>query len=859
VIVIAAGGTGGHFFPAEALATELLARGRRIALMTDARSGGLQSAVFAGHEHYVIRGAGIAGRGVVRAARAAVALAAGTVQARSVMARLGTAAVVGFGGYPSVAPVLATRLMRHRPTVILHEQNAVLGRANRFLARHADALALSFADTTRVPEIAATVVTGNPVRPAIAALAGAAYAPPGDMVNLLVLGGSLGARVFSDVVPPALATLPEHLRARLSVVQQCRPEDLDRVRGTYAQAGIAAELAAFFPDVADRLARAHLVIARAGASTVAELAVAGRPSILVPLPGAIDDHQAANARALSDARGASVIAQTGFTPPVLAEHLTLLLKAPDMLAHAALAARLVARADATARLADLVEDLMRKNTPPPLEGGEVFFSRRAHMRALPLSIGTIHFVGIGGIGMSGIAEVLHNLGYSVQGSDIADSANVKRLRDAGIPVAVGHDAANLGAAQVVVVSSAVKRDNPEIAAARTKLIPVVRRAEMLAELMRLRWSIAVGGTHGKTTTTSLVAAVLEAAKLDPTVINGGIINAYGTNTRLGAGDWMVVEADESDGSFLRLPAVIAVVTNMDPEHLDHWGTPEAMIAGYDQFVANVPFYGFAVLCIDHPSVQQMIPRLSDHRIITYGFSPQADVRAERVVPDKLGSTFEVIVTDRARNRQRRMGPFRLPMLGSHNVQNALAAVAVGLEMEIDDATLRSAFLGFKGVKRRFTKTGEAGGITVIDDYGHHPVEIAAVLKAARQAGARDVIAVVQPHRYTRLHSLFDEFCTCMNDAGHVIVADVYPAGEAPIEGMNRDALVEGLRARGHRSVVPLPSPARLAEMVHAMARSGDYVVCLGAGSITQWATTLPAELTALQAAAAPRRAAGGER
>jgi UDP-N-acetylmuramate--alanine ligase len=322
---------------------------------------------------------------------------------------------------------------------------------------------------------------------------------------------------------------------------------------------------------------------------------------------------------------------------------------------------------------------------------------------------------------------------------------------------------------------------------------------------------------------------------------------------------MVVEADESDGSFLRLPAVIAIVTNMDPEHLDHWGSAEAMIAGYDQFVANVPFYGFAVLCIDHGSVQQMIPRLSDHRIITYGFSPQADVRAERVTPDKLGSTFEVIVTDRARNRQRRMGPFRLPMLGSHNVQNALAAVAVGLEMEIDDATLRSAFLGFKGVKRRFTKTGEAGGITVIDDYGHHPVEIAAVLKAARQAGARDVIAVVQPHRYTRLHSLFDEFCTCMNDAGTVIVADVYAAGEAPIEGVDRDALVEGLRERGHRSVVALPSPARLAEMVNAIARPGDFVVCLGAGSITQWAAALPAELTELQAAATPRRAAGGER
>jgi UDP-N-acetylmuramate--alanine ligase len=469
------------------------------------------------------------------------------------------------------------------------------------------------------------------------------------------------------------------------------------------------------------------------------------------------------------------------------------------------------------------------------------------MRALPLSIGTIHFVGIGGIGMSGIAEVLHNLGYSVQGSDISDSPNVQRLRGEGISVAVGHDPANLGAAQVVVTSTAVKPDNVEVKAARARFLPVVRRAEMLAELMRLRWAIAIGGTHGKTTTTSLIAAVLEAAHMDPTVINGGIINAYGTNTRMGAGEWMVVEADESDGSFLRLPATIAVVTNMDVEHLDHWGTGEAMLAGYDQFVQNVPFYGFAVLCIDHPAVQQMIPRLSDRRIITYGFSPQADVRADKLVTDRMGATFEVSIADRARGRTRKMGPFRLPMLGQHNVQNALAAVAIAAEMEIDDATLRNAFASFRGVKRRFTKTGEAGGITVIDDYGHHPVEIAAVLKAARQAGARDVVAVMQPHRYTRLSSLFDDFCTCMNDAGTVIVADVYAAGEQPIPGVNRDALVEGLRARGHRSVVPLPGPEHLAEMVHAIARSGDFVVCLGAGNITGWAAALPAQLAALQA------------
>jgi UDP-N-acetylmuramate--alanine ligase len=475
------------------------------------------------------------------------------------------------------------------------------------------------------------------------------------------------------------------------------------------------------------------------------------------------------------------------------------------------------------------------------------------MRALPLNIGPIHFVGIGGIGMSGIAEVLHNLGYAVQGSDIAEGYNVTRLRNAGITVHIGHAEENLGAAQVVVTSTAVKRDNPEVAAARARFLPVVRRAEMLAELMRLKWSIAVGGTHGKTTTTSLVAAVLEAAKLDPTVINGGIVNAYGTNTRLGAGEWMVVEADESDGSFLKLPAVVAVVTNMDPEHLDHWGTADAMKQGFMDFVGNIPFYGFAVLCADHPEVQAMIPRLSDRKLITYGFSPQADVRAERVITDRMGATFEVVVQDRVTKRTRRMKPFRLPMLGQHNVLNALAAVAIAVEMDVPEDTIRTALTNFKGVKRRFTRVGESGGITVIDDYGHHPVEIAAVLKAARQAGARDVVAVVQPHRYSRLHALFEEFCTCMNDAGTVIVADVYAAGEQPIEGVDQDALVEGLRAHGHRSVVPLPGPENLAEMVNAIAKAGDYVVCLGAGSITTWAHALPEQLASLQAMTGSRR------
>jgi len=464
------------------------------------------------------------------------------------------------------------------------------------------------------------------------------------------------------------------------------------------------------------------------------------------------------------------------------------------------------------------------------------------MRALPLDIGVIHFVGIGGIGMSGIAETLHNLGYKVRGSDLADSYNTKRLRDRGVPIELGHRAENLGDASVVVVSSAVKQDNPEVLAARARLLPVVRRAEMLGELMRLKWSIAIGGTHGKTTTTSLVAALLEAGGFDPTVINGGIINNYGTNARLGAGDWMVVEADESDGSFMKLPATIAIVTNMDPEHLDYYGSVEAMNKSYETFVENIPFYGFAALCIDHPVVQAMIPRLIDRRIITYGFSPQADVRATDLTMHPDGSQYRVVITDRYRDTQREIANVRLPMVGRHNVQNSLAAIAVANEMGVEDAKLRSGLAGFGGVKRRFTRTGEARGVTVIDDYGHHPVEIKAVLAAARQACRGKVVAVVQPHRYTRLHSLFNDFCACFNDADVVLVADVYAAGEQPIEGVNAEALVQGMREHGHRHVDYMPDPKLLARQVAPLVRSGDMVVCLGAGSITYWAASLPAEL-----------------
>ncbi|WP_421706942.1 UDP-N-acetylmuramate--L-alanine ligase [Algihabitans sp.] len=478
------------------------------------------------------------------------------------------------------------------------------------------------------------------------------------------------------------------------------------------------------------------------------------------------------------------------------------------------------------------------------------------MRALPLDIGLLHFVGIGGIGMSGIAEILHNLGYQVQGSDISESANVRRLRALGIEVAVGHRAENVTQAQVVVVSSAIKPDNPELLAARERFLPVVRRAEMLAELMRLKWSIAVGGTHGKTTTTSLVAALLEAGDLDPTVINGGIINAYGTNARLGAGDWMVVEADESDGTFTKLPSAIAIVTNIDPEHLDHYGTAEALDRAFETFVENIPFYGFAVLCIDHPGVQALIGRIEDRRIVTYGFSPQAEVRAEALEASASGSRFSVVISDRAGESRRRIDELFLPMVGRHNVENALSAVAVALEMGLSDETIRAGLAGFAGVKRRFTRTGEARGVTVIDDYGHHPVEIAAVLQAARQATEGQVVAVVQPHRYTRLASLFEDFCSCFNDADAVVVSDVYAAGESPIEGADRDHLVAGLRARGHRRALPLETPDRLAETVAPLVRPGDLVVCLGAGTITAWAGSLPERLEALYAEQ-DRQSAGG--
>ena len=470
---------------------------------------------------------------------------------------------------------------------------------------------------------------------------------------------------------------------------------------------------------------------------------------------------------------------------------------------------------------------------------------------MPKDVGALHFIGIGGIGMSGIAEVLNILGYTVQGSDQAENANVKRLREEGIHIHVGHDADNLKDANgnlpaAVVVSSAIKAENVELRTARELDIPIVRRAEMLAELMRMKWAVAIGGTHGKTTTTSMVGQMLETADFDPTVINGGIVNAYGTNTRLGQSDIMVVEADESDGTFTRLPASVAVVTNMDAEHMDHYGSFEAVKDAYRQFIHNLPFYGYAVLCIDHPEVQALVPSVKDRKIITYGFNPQADVQVSNVQSGANGSTFDVTFAAKLNDGEELvLRDVHLPMLGRHNVQNALVALSIAQEMGVKPPILKKALSEFTGVKRRFTNTGSSHGITVIDDYAHHPIEIETILKTARTAVDDNngrVIAVMQPHRYSRLDDLFEDFCKCFNDADSVIIADVYEAGEDPIEGRDKRALVDGIKSHGHREVMPLPERKDLARMVAEIARENDYVICMGAGDITAWAYELPAQL-----------------
>jgi UDP-N-acetylmuramate--alanine ligase len=473
----------------------------------------------------------------------------------------------------------------------------------------------------------------------------------------------------------------------------------------------------------------------------------------------------------------------------------------------------------------------------------------------PREFGPVHFVGIGGIGMSGIAEVMKTIGYRVQG--LRHCRELQR----GCGCASSASTSNSGIARKM---SAMPRwwwsprrcrpDNPEVQEARRRYLPIVRRAEMLAELMRFKSCVAVGGTHGKTTTTSIVACLLDAGGFDPTVINGGIINAYGTNARLGAGDWMVVESDESDGTFVKLPAEIVVVTNIDPEHLDHYGSFEAAKAAYLAFVENIPFYGFAVMCVDHPEVQALIGKVVDRRIVTYGTSAQADTRLIELDCLNGESRFSIQITSRRSGERRVFSDLRLPMPGEHNALNATAAVAVAAELGIAEDAIRQGLKNFAGVKRRFSRTGSHAGITVIDDYGHHPVEIAAVLGAARRSAEGRIIAVHAAPPLQPAGQLFNEFCTCCNGADAVIVAPVYPAGEAPIDGVTHGALAQGLRDRGHRQVWQIDTPDELPKLVRSLAGPGDVVIFLGAGNITQWAHALPGQLAELDAPAKPGNA-----
>lgn len=470
------------------------------------------------------------------------------------------------------------------------------------------------------------------------------------------------------------------------------------------------------------------------------------------------------------------------------------------------------------------------------------------MRIVPQSVGIIHFIGIGGIGMSGIAELLHTLGYFVRGSDISENANVRRLRLLGIPIFIGHEVAHVQDAAVVVVSSDIKANNVELSAARAMSLPVVRRAEMLAELMRLKPSIAVAGTHGKTSTTSLGATILEAGGLDPTVVSGGIINAYGTNARLGTGEWVIVEADESDGTFTKLPATIAIITNIDPEHMEHYGSFEMLRRAFVTFVENIPFYGLGILCIDHPEVRDLFSQLTDRRIVTYGFCEDADVRAEEIALDAEGSTFDVLIAPRfhmlCKNAPQieRLERVRLSMPGLHNVQNSLSIIAAALELGVEPAQIRHGLTTFKGVGRRFTKTGQACGITVIDDYAHHPQEIRAVLKTGRLVSQGQVIAVMQPHRYSRLAHLYDDFCTCFEEADQVIIAPIYGAGEDPRLELTHHRLAQDIAHHRGKACLTIEHPEELALLILDISRPGDLVVCMGAGSITAWAHALPGEL-----------------
>jgi UDP-N-acetylmuramate--alanine ligase len=465
-------------------------------------------------------------------------------------------------------------------------------------------------------------------------------------------------------------------------------------------------------------------------------------------------------------------------------------------------------------------------------------------------VGLIHFIGIGGIGMSGMAEILHNLGYRVQGSDLNESYITERLQKNGIKVIFGHHPQNIEGVSLIVKSTDIQDSNVEIKAAFKESIPVIKRCDMLAEIMRCKPAISVSGTHGKTTTTSMIATVFDGAQMNPTVINGGVINQFNTNAYVGDGDYIIAEADESDGTFIKIPSYIAVVTNIDPEHLNYYGTFANVKTAYKTFIENIPFYGFAVLCYDHPVVREIGAQIIDRRIIKYGVeADDLDIKAVNITQDQEGMAFDVIFSSNFMKRNRlnsqQIEGMKLRAYGQHNVLNCLSAIAIGIEKGISIALLQKSLANFRGVKRRFTQTGEVRGIRIIDDYAHHPEEIKVTLNAARMVAnmrGGKVIAVMQPHRYTRLQSLMEEFAQSFDDADEIIISEVYSAGEQSIANITSEKLIEKIKQYSSQSVYKLDDPLKLAEKINKLAKSSDLVVLLGAGSITKWAYDLPQQL-----------------
>ena len=757
------------------------------------------------------------------------------------MRRLRPRAVLSVGGYASGPATLAAALLGV-PIAVL-EPNSTVGFANRVLAPFARCAFVAWDEA--VPSFRAKAVRqyGVPLRPGFGPRPSSRR---GAAVRVLVMGGSQGAAFLNEHLPAAFGRLALEGRA-VDVLHQAGRDRDAPVRAAYERAGVtSARVVAFIDDVAQAIADADLVVARAGAGTIAEITAIGRASVLVPFPHATDDHQARNAEALARAGAAVCLRQERADPASLAAAIGRLLS--DAASRRAMAEASRARGRPRAAHDVAVDLLAHAGIPRAARAGKNGNGRTRTAPEVELMfrgrVRHVHFVGIGGIGMSGLAEVLRTLDFEVSGSDLRPNENTRRLEGLGVRVFLGHAAENVTGSDVVVYSSAISPQNPEYLRARELEIPIIPRAEMLAELMRTRYAVTIAGSHGKTTTTSLVATVLRAAGLDPTVVVGGKVNALGTNARHGEGDLFVAEADESDGSFLKLTPTIAVVTNIDAEHLDHYGTHDAVKDAFVAHANRVPFYGLCVLCIDHPSVQEILPRVA-RRHVTYGVSRQAVYRAKNM-------RFEGLATHvQACRWNDPLGTFVVNMPGAHNVLNALAVIAVADELEVPLDVTREAIASFHGVQRRFTvlgqpaysRGGQRGDVMIVDDYGHHPAEVEATLDAAQRGFDRRVVVAFQPHRYTRTKSLFDEFTRAFNKADVVVVTDVYPAGEQPIAGASGEALAEAIRVHGHHAVKFVRDKKNVAQALRDVVEPGDIVIALGAGDINASARELLAMLS----------------